>query len=195
METGDPKQLAALGVVALGAFGFLFSRLGGKAPLPAVPATALARRETPVRPVGTFAFVNDPFSHPKLAPQEPKVRPKAPDDSEKKPPTVMVGSPSFGPLPLAEEIEKSPRPMEPPRSVAVAPNPPAPSLTMIGLEAIAGASDAVAFLSVGGAESQPFRPNDRVKGAIRLLRVEDGTVVLSGPKGEFTLDVGERKSL
>ena len=193
METGNPKQLATLAIVAVGAFGFLFSRLGGKSLPPITPSTTLDRRDVPNLSARLFTLVNDPFSHPKLASVETKT--EAPVRLAAKPPKPMKGFPDMDPLPVPGMTPPESNPMEPPPPVATVPKAAAPSAVTIGLEAIAGASDAMAFLTVGGAESQAFHPNDRIRGAIRLLRIEDGSVVLSGPKGEFSLDVGERKSL
>ena len=192
METGNPKQAALLGVLAVGAVGFLFTKLGGK-PSPAVLTDpTVARREGKARPAGALTVGRDPFSHPRLATKPEKPAGDAALATGLLPPPkpmLLAGSfPAMGPLPSAETVAPvavSVSSVEPPK---------APKIS-IGLEAVAGASDAVAFLSVGGADSQPFRPKDSVAGAIRLLRVGDGTAVLEGPGGRVTLEVGERRSL
>ncbi|RYG25340.1 hypothetical protein EON82_07450 [bacterium] len=73
METGNPKQVAVLGVMAVAAVGFLLSRLGGKA-LPVVTvASAEHKTESAITAsLGSSTLLVDPFSHPKLAPAKPK---------------------------------------------------------------------------------------------------------------------------
>ena len=189
METGNPKQVAALGVVAVGAFGFLFTRLSGKSLSPLPPATTLAVRETPVQKAGVLVLSKDPFSHPHLAPAKKE---SAPAEIPPKEAFHLLGDLPTATLPGPDAPVG---PLRPDVTVEKPTKSPAPVLTSVALEAVAGASDAVAFLSVGGAESRPFRLNDCVEGAIRLVRVDDGTVVLAGPKGRVTLAVGERRSL
>ena len=194
METGNPKQLAVLSVMAVGAIGFLVIRLGSRSQTPTVQATVAARQEGKISSFVAFNMARDPFSHPKLAPVETKAAQEGAFIVSK---PVGLGSPvaSFGPLPDAPAPTGFEGPVVPVASPKPASKPEPKPLTTIGLEAIAGASDSVAFLSVGGADSQPFHPKDSVAGAIRLLRVGDGTVVLEGPNGRVTLEVGERKSL
>ena len=201
METGNPKQVAVLGVLAVGAAGFLLARMGGKPAPASAAALAVARLEDKPRPSGTLTIGRDPFSHPRLATRtgSPSVEPGLAlgmgVPTVPKPKGLAGAFPAMGPLPPADGLGAPAGPV-----IAVAPSAEKPATTgpertTIGLEAVVGASDAVAFLTVGGADSQPFRPKARVAGAIRLLRVGDGTVVLEGPRGRVTLDVGERKSL
>ena len=184
METGDPKQLAALGVAAVGALGFLGFQTLGRPPLAKPQATAQAEGRKEERTARLLPPTNDPFSHARLAPPKTvKEAAPAPEPVIGKFVPMPEALPGIGPL-APPDI----RPVEEPEK----PKPKAPEGTHVGLEAIAGATDAVAFLTIEGGESQPYRPNDRIKGSIRLLRVEDGAVVLQGPKGERTLGVGER---
>lgn len=194
METGDPKQVAILGVLAVGALGFLGFRALGKPVPPPVQATARKEGAKVERTARLLPPANDPFSHPKLAPPVVKEEAAAPDPKVegKFPamPTPLMGA--YLPNvegPASTEV----RPMEPKKPAE--PKVEAPKGTVVALEATAGASDAVAFLSVEGRESQPFHPQDRVANGIRLLRIEDGSVILRGPKGELTLNVGEQKRI
>lgn len=190
METGDPKQLAVLAVMAVGALGFLVTRLGGKHDAPS-QAKASASRSSVPRTAVAFNLVHDPFSHPRLAPkmEKPESVPSVALETKKRKSFSLIGS-----LPPADDAPLV-VPIAPKKTKAEPLKPTVPESTIVGLEAIAGASDAVAFLTVGNAESLPFHPHQIVAGTIRLLSVGDGEVVLSGPKGPFTLGVGERKTL
>lgn len=199
METGNPKQVAILSVTAVLAIGFLVTRMHGQ-DLPKV-AQAIVDKATghsAATPL-TYPMVTDPFSHAKLASTTTVANAESPTPTGQK----QISPPFLDGLPPADGGPSGPI-MKPPATETmpvkeVQPVAPKPEGTEILLEATAGASDAVAFLSVGGAESQPYRINDLIKGAskgkVRLLRVEDGAVVLSGPKGELTIGVGERKRI
>ena len=194
METGDPKQLAAMGVAAVGALGFLGFRTLVHPPLPKISVVAQAESRKEEKTARLLPPSNDPFSHPRLAPAKiVKERAAAPEPVTGKFAPMPEALPGVGPVPGTDmgplppvDVRSVDRPKEKASRFK------APEGTNVGLEAIAGATDAVAFLTVEGGESQPYRPNDRIKGAIRLLRIEDGAVVLQGPKGELTLGVGER---
>lgn len=194
METGDPKQVAVLAVVAVVALGFVFTRLPGKG-LPTPPIAASAKPPAVVSRAGEPPLLRDPFSHPRLAPPKPKPTavPETGSVRLAKAPDSLIGTlPPLGPL---TGVASAPITVEATKPASKPPKPPAPSTTIIGLEAVAGAGDAVAFLAVGDAESQPFHASERVLGTIRLVRVDDGRVVLSGPKGHVILAVGEKVSL
>ena len=196
MEIGNPKQVIALAVAAVGALGFLVSRLGR----PSLPPLASVGVEAPVevsmRPRTLLASGKDPFSHPRLAPVVPKSPVESEPPTERKPGPVTGRFAAFGPLPEIGEGTTEAVPLIPPKPREEPPKPSAlPIRTPIALEAVVGATDPTAFLSVDGAESRPFRANDKLGNGIRLVRIEDGAVVLSGPKGEVSLDVGERRSL
>ncbi len=193
METGNPKQVAVLAILAVGALGFLVTRMGGKAAPAALAATAAAHASAS-HPFVALGVVRDPFSHPHLAQKVASNLSTFPfPNPDKRPTFSMVGSlPSADRSPLVPTIPTISKADPLPKAVA-----PAPSSTgiTVGLDATAGATDSVAFITVGGAESRPFRPNERIQGSIRVLRVEDGSVVLTSPKGKLTLGVGERKTL
>ncbi len=201
MEAGNPKQVAILSVVAVGAIGFLVTRMHGS-DLPKI-AQAIVDKATGHSPVVPPAnpMVSDPFSHPKLAVTQ--ISDSASGSETNKPvmPPFLSGTlPSAGSQPSGEIGNTKTEPLKPEdptkgSTVAVV-----PEGTDVLLEGTAGATDAVAFLSINGAESQPFRANDFIntklsKGKVRLLRVKDGAAVLSGPKGELTINVGERKRI
>jgi hypothetical protein len=199
METGNPKQVAILSVMAVGAFGFLATRLGGKSPAVALTAAAQAEGRKASTVLSDSPILIDPFSHPKLAPAKPTT---PADDSNVK--TASMNSLTGdieGTLPLATapltakvvsaEGEKQTKKVESPTK----PEQPPVEPVEVALEATAGASEDVAFLSINGADSQPFHPNDSIKGKVRLLRIEDGSIIVSGPKGELTINVGEHKRI
>ncbi|GEM_PF-6679410 len=199
METGDPKQVAVLALLAVGAVGFLVTRLGARGSAPVAIAGATVRKAAPSRPAGSLTVMRDPFSHPKLAVKPTTI------DVPSEPPTTLPSE--ARPSPLTGDLPKVPflptavaavplSPDAPPKAEAEAPKKaPVAVVTTVALEATAGATDAVAFLSVDGAESRAFRANEFVKGAVRVVRVDEGAVLLAGAKGKLTLGVGERKSL
>ena len=199
METGNPKQVAILSVMAVGALGFLATRLGGKSPAVALTATAQAEGRKANTVPSDSPLLIDPFSHPKLAPAKPTT--PAADPNVKTASMSPLTGDIEGTLPLATEPlateivaahgQKQAKTIESPEKPAQTPV----EHVEIALEATAGASEDVAFLSIDGADSQPFHPNDLVKGKVRLLRIEDGAVVVSGPKGELTINVGEHKRI
>lgn len=197
METGNPKQVAILCVMAVGALGFLATRLGGKA---VTTSAAVAAKDASTQKAtglpSDLPISVDAFSHPKLAPPKQRVIPVALAASPMS--GGAIASDNVSPLPFVGELPddaivrpvvRTPKAKKPP-VVLLKPEP-----VDVALEATAGSSDAVAFLSIAGADSQPFRANDQIKGKVRLLRIEDGSVVLSGPTGELTISVGERKRI
>lgn len=201
METGDPKQVAVLSVMAVGAVGFLFTRMGGKHAEP--PKMAAAQRAAAGPASVALTLLHDPFSHPHLATKPTKPSAEAPEEEPKGAPSPLMGS-----LPAASILDPGSIGKDAPVTAVLPPAGPliakknhappraaVPSPKTIGLEAIAGASATVAFLSVDGAESRPFGPREAVTPSVRVLRVEDGQVVLTGPHGKLTLGVGEKKSL
>jgi len=208
MEAGNPKQVAALSVVAVVAVGFLVTRMKGS-DLPKM-AQAMVDKATGHAAVAPPAFpmVSDPFSHPKLAVTQSDGTSSGSGVTGTGPatPPYLAGTlpPPSGPLagnePTGEigDLKTEPlKPSDPTKGSTVAV---VPEGTEVMLEGTAGATDVVAFLSINGAESQPFHPNDLIntkstKGKVRLLRVEDGAAIFSGPKGELTINVGERKRI
>lgn len=217
MDVGNPKQAAALGVIALGALGYLGMRLIGPMFERTTKNLAASDRKAPATSSAIHAAylpVSDPFSHPKLAiavqTNEPgsdptmPVRPAGPHGvlSGEIPSgalpsgTVSSGDVPSGPLPavggqdpIEVHIVNAAKPAE------GAKDSPQKSPTTIGLEAIVSASDPVAFLVVDGKSSEPFHLNQSVSGPIRLEKIGDGAVVLKCPKGRLTLGVGEQKRL
>ena len=197
METGNPKQVAILCVMAVGAVGFLVTRLGGKASTAA--SAVAAERASAQKGTGVpsdLPILVDAFSHPKLAPQKPRaftaVLRSTPPPNEGPPGEIDGPLPFVGALthdgfiqPVVQKPAEKTTPKLEPKSEPVD----------VVLEATVGSSANVAFISIAGADSQPFRPNDQIKSKVRLLRIEDGAVVLSGPKGELTINVGERKRI
>ena len=205
METGNPKQVAVLCVMAVGALGFLATRLVGKHDLQAVAlASRSESRKAEIVPSDSPLLI-DPFSHPKLAPAKPSVPstelsgtsvamrpldgsiggvlPVASDPSDEyfsSPEGDVASGDKSGDKKGTETKTDAPKPAE---------------QTEVALEATAGASEDVAFLSVDGADSRPFHPNDSIKNKVRLLSIEDGAVVLSGPTGKLTINVGEHKRI
>ena len=195
METGNPKQVAALAVVAIGAMVFLVTRLGSRTPV--AGAVAVRQADRPVeKPNAPLALLRDPFSHPRLAPFEAK-RPVASKEKPPKKPFSIGGSlVAVNPLPSPAFAESPVEPIrleEPVREKHAATK--APVAVSVSLEGVVGTDDPVAFLSVDGADSKPFRASDPIVRGVRLLRVGDGAVMLGGPKGKVSLDVGERRSL
>lgn len=194
METGNPRQVAILAMAAVGAVGFLVTRVGKRPVPPPIAAATAARRVAAVPAAAPLVLLKDPFSHARLAPVEPKAIQAPVEATPAKPLPPLPGAlPAVGPVDVQGTLPEV-RKAAPEKEARAAPKS-EPTTTTIGLEAIATASDTVAFLTVGGAESQPFRPGQKIVGAIRLVRAEDGAVVLSGPKGRVTLDVGERVAL
>jgi len=204
MEAGNPKQVAVLSVVAVLAIGFLVTRMRGN-DLPKI-AQAIVDKATGRAAVmpPSYPMVSDPFSHPKLAVTQAVATTTGTEAEKPMMPPFLVGElPPAGERPLPANVPSGEigqttteplKPAEPKTEKAV------PEGTEILLEATAGATDTVAFISIGGAESQPFHANDFLKsasfrGKVRLLRVDDGAIVLSGPKGELTIGVGERKRI
>lgn len=203
MEAGNPKQVAVLSVVAVVAIGFLFTRMrSSDLPKMAQAIVDKATGRTPIAPPA-YPMVADPFSHPKLAVAKTSDNPVSGETDKPAMPPFLSGTlppAGNGETPAGEIGNTKTEPLKPddPSKNTVATV--VPEGTDVLLEGTAGATDAVAFLSINGAESQPFRAKDFIKtkstkGKVRLLRVEDGAAVFSGPKGELTIGVGERKRI
>lgn len=199
METGNPKQVAVLCVMAVGALGFLATRIGGKTAAATAAATARAETRKSGKAPSDAPLLIDPFSHAKLAMAKPI---SAPADSSTMPThfNPLTGD-IEGTLPLVPEVpedESVPSDEKSKPKEERDPTPPAPApvpTVEIALEATAGSSENVAFLSIDGADSKPYHPNDVLKSKVRLLSIEDGRVVVSGPKGQLTIEVGEHKRI
>ena len=195
MEIGNPKQVGALAVVAVGALIFLFTRLDSRTPA-GLPVAMRQTESTAKKRTAPLTVLRDPFSHPRLAPVEPKLPEIARDESPKKPISLGGSLAEIDPLPSPRSIETPLSPLVQGEPVRQEPTEiKRPVAVSVSLEGVVGTSDAVAFLSVDGAESRPFHASDPIVRGVRLLRIGDGVVVLGGLKGRFTLDVGEKASL
>lgn len=199
MEAGNPKQVAVLSVIALAALGYLGKgMIHGAAPLVAASAGGSSASANSKVKEESLMLAFDPFSHVKMTLAK---QPGKPTEDKPASPPAPTGPPS--PAPLVGSLPVPMTPMGPlsveaptiPGTSAKTEPKPAPATTLVSVEAVVAASDRVVFLAVDGADSRPFKTKDRVKGPIRVLRIDDGTVLLSGPKGELTLSVGEQKRI
>jgi hypothetical protein len=145
----------------------------------------------------------DPFSHPKLAPKnvvDPNLAPTPPTtpnpgaNSGLKPDITLPGAdqtPYFGP-----EIDKT-KPGEWPNAV----NPANKTdiqiekLTRVTLKAIVKVDQRMAFLSIDGEDARGFRAGDVIKNDLRVVFVNDDSVIVKSSKTTATLKVGQQGDL
>lgn len=210
MQVGDPKKTALLGVVAVGAIGFLFSRVfggGGDAPKAmrqangspdAVSAPATGAMST----TSLAQLTNDPFSHSRLA----RLAVNTPGTTA---PNSGGAAPNVDPLPSGNGggaadpsngmfgiTKDTPgdwaKPVEPgqkPAGVSV------DKLTTLTLRAIVKVDRRMAYLVVNGDEARGFKAGDSVTKDVVVVIVNDDSVILKTNTRTVTLKVGQQGEL
>lgn len=203
MKRSDPKQVAILSIVAVGAvlyLGFTLFGAGQKVASLMIPSTS---REAGAKPEGELPaeLLKDPFSHPKLVnadKQAPPQRTVAVDESPQPPALPFAGrfEGGTGLAPLSpivlQSAQKGDQPAEiagPDRKEIEAPR------KLVALSAIVKVERQMAFLSVNGSESRAFRAGALLAPGLRLLSIGESSVKLGTADKTIELAVGGEVSL
>lgn len=208
MKVGDTKKAAVLGVVAIGALGYLGKSLlsSGGGSTPAGLATAGASPD-PAQPEALPLNVSvDCFSHPALA----KLLDEKPSGGEPTAEGLSGGPPISGNLPAVPSVWETgmfgqQRATAVPDPAPEAPKPPEnessprqehqEGLGAILVTAVIVADNPVAFISVGGQESVGFRAGAEVAAGVVIEAIREDHVVLRVKKKSKVVRPGETLKL
>jgi hypothetical protein len=200
MTLGNTKHTIVLGIVAVGAIGFLgmtIVKAGSKAS-GTQAAPVKSAEEDPVQPEVTLELLADAFSHPLLteAAREQAGQPKTVGQA---PPPPMEGLETVGNFPLGI-------PGLPPGPVTlVGPGDKGPPAEVTGgsrksletqgpivaLSAIVKVNRSVAFIRLNNGESRSYQQGELIVPGLRLLAIGEGFVRLRTPTRELEVRVGE----
>ncbi len=210
MQVGDPKKTVLLGIVAVGAIGFLGSRvLALRADVPKALRRAVASE--PSGQPNLMASVpeqlrTDPFSHPKLAPHFPGNE-TTPDMNPAGAGSKGTNPPDYAPIFVPEgggtSIEKIPPPDWPTSTTpgdhtstkGQDPTPVAKPATKVSLKAIFKVDQRTAYLEIDGSDPRPFHIGDLIKDDLVLVMINDDSVILKNSKHTLTLRTGQQGEL
>lgn len=215
MQMGDPKKTLPLLVVAVLAVGFAIKQVVGGASEPKVLRQAGGAADAAGQAAASGTLVSlqldqlrvDPFSHPKLAPKnvvDPNMgqTAPAPGPGEGLKPGPLPGA-NPGPINpgpsgtgLGPVIDKTPPEGWP---VPVNPNDKTgiqiEKLTRVTLKAIVKVDQRMAFLAIDGEEARGFRAGDVIKGDLKVVFVNEDSVIVKSSKTTATLKVGQQGDL
>ncbi len=199
MKVGNVGQAAALGVVAVGAIGFLFLQLKGNGgPANPVQQAAIAsptNRAAVASALPTSVY-GDPFFNAAYIGPDDKAKTKEEEDKAKE----KDKRPAFRPAVLSGELPYSvvlPNPgvgLQPDNGDGPVDQPTAAPVhkgPSICLQGTVAAGHPIAFLSLDGKGAQEYAVGQQVTETVTVQQILDGAIVLRLSKGSKTLRVGE----
>lgn len=195
MNVGDPKKAIVLAAVAVGVVTMAVFRSipsGPPAPAAAKPATSEKPAEEPIKEEPEKVdVVVDSFSHPNLAtPKTPAPKTPAPTPKTQIRPAGVDVRGVFGPK-VKGEVLGDPREsagndqQEKEERAPVA----------IRLESIVRTDSAFAMFDVGGAKSAPLAKGAPVAEGIRIIRINESSVVVAYLGKETEIHIGQEVKL
>lgn len=201
MNVGNPVHAAILGIVAVGAVGFMGVRLLTHPPEARPPVARNASDATGPMPTMSLTLNHDPFSHEGLAEKpEPAVLVNAAKvvsspSSRKEAPEVLPvlpGAivPTLGPASQTPEVVPA---KERPKNIRLKESAKAP--VFLRVEATMIVKEPIAILSVDGSEARPLHVGDQVCAGATVLAI-DGDGVSIGLHGRSVrISVGDEGRL
>lgn len=194
MNLGDKKQVAALGIVAVLAIGFLVTQLMPKsrqfvASATAEPTKQPADMESVLLPLEVSG---NPFSHAKLAPEKEKdeggkggldgsIEPLLPNLEG-----LEVNSAEY--MATLWEHERNKKPDESAGETRKEVEKAAFNLKLTGF---AGGTSPMAFIEVRGGTGAPFVEGEKLEPGVRLLRIHEDSIDVQIGKKIISLKLNE----
>lgn len=205
MKASDPKQVAVLSVVAVGAIGFLgYTLFGGGKPSKPMRLVREAEAETPGGTADKLPaeMVGDPFFHPKLVKLEEEASTKPvehpagqTEPSKSASPNVPRLPPMQGTLPVSPfGVRYTVAPPQPAEDTGTNRKEERAGLR-IALTAIVKVDQSMALLSLGGKDTQTFRVGQTLGEDIRLVAIGEDSITVATKGGKRRIRIGEEAEL